>query len=297
MLRKLSKRGKIIRFMAFPKCFGAVRHNSYMHHLCASGKQLGVSLTIQYPQFMLRRALESHQRRTLNNLHIPNVHSNVKKVLLCNNLWQYIKNAFDSFAYLQSALLGLLFCSLQLHAQRLPQDGQKGIETTTPNAWLIQWDSYGEGILYEYLITDNPLCTKGCAGDTREGTTKANVHVEFNLKPNVWYYWTYRPILTDTLEGEWLDPYAFFTKPEEIPPFYFANKTLFLDRQAYPNSRKISIHFYNIQGQIVHTTSWDLNGFERIQKQNFPWLYEGLYFLYLSDEQHNFKPLKIWVSP
>jgi len=77
-----------------------------------------------------------------------------------------------------------------------PTNGSNGVSGTASNSFIIQWDTVPNAAYYEWVISNSHLCFKGCAGDTRDGTTVNTSAVSFNFPPNSWYYWIVRAILT-----------------------------------------------------------------------------------------------------
>ena len=98
----------------------------------------------------------------------------------------------------------------QVHS--IPENGAKGIPGTVPNSFIIGWKPFEDAIGYEYVVSDNPLCFVGCAGDTRQAMVTDTLAQEFNLQENTWYYWITRIIHASGDTSHWSLISSFFTE-------------------------------------------------------------------------------------
>lgn len=78
-----------------------------------------------------------------------------------------------------------------------PLNGSPGNPGAVSNSFIIKWDTVPNAAYYEWVISDNHLCFKGCAGDTRQQTTLNTSAISYNFPPNKWYYWIVRAILNN----------------------------------------------------------------------------------------------------
>lgn len=109
-------------------------------------------------------------------------------------------------------LLGLLIAHCSLFAQqRYPANDSAGIAGTVPNSYLIAWTPVPGAIGYDYVVSDNPLCFSGCAGDTREAFVRDTAAVEYDLQINHRYYWIIRTYFASGDTSGWSLIYSFTT--------------------------------------------------------------------------------------
>lgn len=99
---------------------------------------------------------------------------------------------------------------------RTPDNGEEGIPGTIPNSYVISWQTLPDATGYEYIVSDNPLCFEGCAGDTRQAFVRDTLAIEFNLAPQRRYYWIIRTYLKDGDTTEWSLIYSFNTSQTDF---------------------------------------------------------------------------------
>ena len=141
-----------------------------------------------------------------------------------------------------------------------PNDGQAGVPGPVPRSFVIGWQHFEGAVNYQYVVSDNPLCFSGCAGDTREGFVADSFVVEFNLEPNRWYYWITRIHFASGDSSAWTLISSFFTEgPEDqariltVAPNPVAGDQVRLrvDWGLNPDARKIQLKLFNQQGNLV----------------------------------------------
>ncbi|MEM9984071.1 MAG: hypothetical protein AAF804_03160 [Bacteroidota bacterium] len=113
-------------------------------------------------------------------------------------------------------LLLLTLSSARAQFGRTPTNGEEGIPGTIPNSYVISWRTLPEATGYEYVLSDNPLCFEGCAGDTRQAYVRDTLAIEFNLAPQRRYYWIIRTYLKDGDTTEWSLIYSFSTSQTDF---------------------------------------------------------------------------------
>ncbi len=111
----------------------------------------------------------------------------------------------------------------QCPLQRLPENGANGYNGSTPRSFIIQWDSLEGAVKYEYVVTDNNLCFRGCLGDTRTALTPDLFSKQINLALDKWYYWVVRAIMKNGDTTYYSPIHSFYTAPRpEDKQSYFS---------------------------------------------------------------------------
>lgn len=152
---------------------------------------------------------------------------------------------------------------LQAQSNVWPQNGADGISWRYDNSFVISWAPVKNAVAYEYVLTDNPLCYRGCSGDTRYAQVKDTFAISFEMQRNKWYYWVTR-VITETDTSDWSEISAFFSKVPE------GGQRLF---QLYPNPVStgepwnLSIDWFgNNRARKIQITLYDLQGIVRFDK-------------------------------
>jgi hypothetical protein len=142
--------------------------------------------------------------------------------------------------------------------QRYPANDSAGIAGTVPNSYLIAWTPVPGAIGYDYVVSDNPFCFTGCAGDTREAFVRDTIAVEYDLQINHRYYWITRTHFADGDTSGWSLIYSFttgqtsFERQMVVPvPNPIQNQEMRLRFDWAQNPRASDIHLLLIgpQGQ------------------------------------------------
>jgi hypothetical protein len=158
------------------------------------------------------------------------------------------------------ALLGISPLAGQVH--RYPENGGQGVAGSVPGAYIIGWNHYEGALAYEYVLSDNPLCFIGCAGDTRNSVVFDSLAVEFNLAPQRWYYWITRIYFPDGDTSHWSPISSFFTENQDDLPKLVAplnnpvsgpEMTFLIDWARNPEAQEISIKLYNQNGFLLRS--------------------------------------------
>lgn len=107
-----------------------------------------------------------------------------------------------------------IFCLSSVHAQTHlePENGGDGLPGIVTGSFTIKWATVDSFSIYEYIMSDNPLCFTGCPGDTRQKKTISNSVTEFNLQEDVWYYWITRVYYLDGDTSYWSGISSFLAK-------------------------------------------------------------------------------------
>ena len=163
--------------------------------------------------------------------------------------------------FLQAFVLAFLIVApLQAQIHLYPKEGEKGISGPVPRSFVVGWQHFEGAVNYQYVVSDNPLCFSGCAGDTREGFVADSFVVEFNLEPNRWYYWITRIHFANGDSSAWTLISSFFTEgPEDqarilaVAPNPVAGDQIKLrvDWGLNPDAQKIQLKLFNQQGHLV----------------------------------------------
>lgn len=142
----------------------------------------------------------------------------------------------------------------------LPENGGKGIPAFEARSFVIIWDTVGSASYYEYVISDNPNCFKGCSGDTRNETTPSTSATEYAMQINKWYYWIVRVFYTNGDTSNWSGIWSFFTEPsaDNEVPFILAfpnparsNVNLRIQWTQEPDITTLSVDLFSLDGRII----------------------------------------------
>jgi hypothetical protein len=144
----------------------------------------------------------------------------------------------------------------QIHI--LPPDSGMGIPAQEKGAYLIAWKPVEGAIAYEYVLSDNPLCFSGCAGDTRQRIVSDTFAVEYELQRPHWYFWITRAIFEENDTSSWTFISSFFaTEPEPGPVAVVApnpvrgDLRLRIDWGMIPNFRYLTLDLLNSGGARI----------------------------------------------
>lgn len=142
----------------------------------------------------------------------------------------------------------------------LPENGGNGISWRYNKSFVITWEAVENAVAYEYVISDNPLCFRGCSGDTRYAMVKDTVAISFEMQDNKWYYWTTR-VITETDTSYWSEISSFLTSvPENGPQLFtvFPNPLqtgeplqISVDWFSNPRAREIEVTLYDTRGNLL----------------------------------------------
>ncbi|TAE48135.1 MAG: hypothetical protein EAZ89_15675 [Bacteroidetes bacterium] len=147
---------------------------------------------------------------------------------------------------------------LPLRAQThvAPADGDLGIPGREAHSFLLFWSRADSAIGYEYVLSDNFVCTAGCAGDTREAFVADTFTVEYDLIEGKTYYWITR-ILYPNSASQWTLPSDFYTyTPEQKPlaklapsPAQASDLRILLDWTGAYQAGSLEMQLYDPQGR------------------------------------------------
>jgi hypothetical protein len=143
-------------------------------------------------------------------------------------------------------------------AQRYPDNDSAGIAGTVPNSYVIAWRAFDHAVGYEYVLSDNPLCFTGCAGDTREAFVRDTVAIAYDLQINHRYYWILRRHLANGDTSLWSLIYSFttgetdFNRQMIVPapnPIAERQIRLRLDWAQNPRANRVTLTLLSPSGQ------------------------------------------------
>jgi|GEM_PF-3289279 len=177
-----------------------------------------------------------------------------------------------------------------------PEDEGNGIPGTRANSFQISWSRHPQATAYEYLVTDNPLCFAGCAGDTRQEIVSDTTAIEFDMQDQIWYYWIVRAIIEGQDTTAWTKPVSFFSLTPDaerigrIYPNPVTNDILGfqIDWGIQTNARTAYVEIFSLTGKKIgsshtFTRSIGSNRFEYI-RMGVPQLAQGIYIAMFSLE-------------
>ncbi len=182
----------------------------------------------------------------------------------------------------------------------LPENGSDGIMWKYNNSFIISWESVTTAVAYEYVISDNPLCFRGCSGDTRNGIVKDTFAISFSMQKNKWYYWVTR-VITENDTSYWSDISSFRSKiPENSQSLFKLSPNpiavgrpwnLSVDWLVNPSAKTINIVLYDLKGLIRFQGTYNKSAggvrFDEFQIDVGP-LQSGLYIgIYKVDDNPN----------
>ncbi|MEL6673810.1 MAG: hypothetical protein AAFR61_16510 [Bacteroidota bacterium] len=189
------------------------------------------------------------------------------------------------------ALLMLVGGGLNAQVHLFPENGGDGIPGAAPHSYVIGWGRIQEAFAYEYVVSDNPFCFAGCAGDTRQFTVFDTAAVEYNLVPETWYYWITRAYLDNGDTTHWSLISSFLTaKPSDGSRLLKVGQNPVLDGQIRvivdwsidPEAPDIRLRLINMQGVTLtthtHRRGGSLLRFEEVSLPTPP-LISGTYLL------------------
>lgn len=153
--------------------------------------------------------------------------------------------------------VGLTFSS-SAQIQIAPKNGDLGEPGSLEKSFLITWSSEPNAVKYEYLITDNPQCTEGCAGDTRQEVVNDTFKQLTSppLQENTWYFWIVRVYINDSIADAWSTIFSFYT---ELP----TPGTQILTLAGNPGRGNMNVTIdwtVNINLLAIETRIYNLNG-------------------------------------
>lgn len=160
-------------------------------------------------------------------------------------------------------LLGCLSAWLTpdlLAQRRYPANDSAGIAGTVPNSYVIAWEPTPGAVGYDYVVSDNPLCFSGCAGDTREAFVRDTTAVEYDLQLNHRYYWIFRTHLANGDTSAWTLIYSFTTRETDftrrmvvLAPNPIARRQIRLrmDWAQKPRASEVYLTLIGAQGQTL----------------------------------------------
>ncbi len=165
-------------------------------------------------------------------------------------------------------LLLLSTNALQSQIHRYPENGGAGVAGSIPGSYLIGWNRFEGAIGYEYVVSDNPLCFVGCAGDTRNSVVQDTVVLEYDLTPQKWYYWITRIYFADGDTAHWSPISSFFTEsPDDLPrlvtpaqnPVVGNTLSLLIDWARNPEALEMKINLFDQTGYLLRQESYRRN--------------------------------------
>ena len=181
--------------------------------------------------------------------------------------------------WLSLTLLCFLVMPLFSQFHVYPEEGEAGIPGPVPRSFVVGWQHFEGAVNYQYVISDNPLCFAGCAGDTREGFVADSFVVAFNMEPNKWYYWITRIHFADGDSSAWTLINSFYTEgPEDQPrilavapnPIVEDQMRIRVDWGLNPDAQKIQLKLFNQEGNLLRN--------EWITKESFVLRFEEVLF-------------------
>jgi len=162
--------------------------------------------------------------------------------------------------YKQVLTLGLCVCFTVVFGQDhvAPIDGEDGIPGAVSNSFRVEWAAVEGAVDYEYVMSDNPQCFAGCAGDTRqEKTNGVTSATEYALGKNRWYYWITRVFYADGGVSNWSSISSFLARSPETSevianvnpnPVTNTYATIDIDWQLHPKATFLRIEFFSYSG-------------------------------------------------
>ncbi|MCU0430335.1 MAG: hypothetical protein MUF42_10230 [Cytophagaceae bacterium] len=114
----------------------------------------------------------------------------------------------DNIPYIKRYLhlLAMALCSVNA-----PLWGQQVAPGLFEGSYVLTWNKSGVISRYEYILTDNPQCTSGCLGDTKEAIVQDTSVLVFPTFQSKTYYWRIRPVLQENGDGgDWSSIYRFY---------------------------------------------------------------------------------------
>jgi len=195
--------------------------------------------------------------------------------------------------FIISTLLPVLFGSSPSFAQTHlePPNGGDGIPGSIARSFVIKWAPVDSAVQYEYIVSDNPLCFSGCAGDTRQKKSSDTTGTEYNMQEGKWYYWITRVYYLNGDTSYWSDISSFLAKtppqpePDEIikiSPNPSPNKEVVLkiDWATNPDANEITASIYSLMGiKLKEETIEKAGGRYQDYPISFPSLNKGAYII------------------
>lgn len=166
------------------------------------------------------------------------------------------------FIYVTACMSFVSFGQVAPAPQQLsPPNGSAGNSGAVSNSFIIRWDTVPNAAFYQYVISDNHLCFKGCAGDTREGTIGNTSAISYNFPPNRWYYWIVRAILTtgDTTASSGIWSFRTESSDKEAPYITVSldapsdKVSIGIEWTIQPDVKKLTYEVLNEAGQKIIT--------------------------------------------
>ena len=202
----------------------------------------------------------------------------------------------------------LLLATMQAQFGRYPDNGKAGVHGTIPGSYVISWRSLPEAVGYEYVLSDNPQCFEGCAGDTRQEFVRDTAAIEFNLAPNKFYYWILRTYFANGDTSEWTLIYSFTTEETDFnrrmivaAPTRVEDDVLRLrlDWAQYPEANFVDLELVSLDGKatggLSYRTQRRLSRYQTIEWP-LPHLGPGTYLVRaLIGEGDGLRSIQYWV--
>ncbi|MEO1381963.1 MAG: hypothetical protein AAFV78_01865 [Bacteroidota bacterium] len=204
--------------------------------------------------------------------------------------------------FILSFLAFLPFSMAQRHL--LPEHRGEGVPGPVDNSFVIVWESVPGATGYEYVLSDNRFCFKGCAGDTRESVTRDTFATEFALQPDISYYWITRIFFANGDTSDWTLISRFNTTPVDIRPLFVAAPSplvgrqlqLFIDWAAIPDIQSLDWELIDLQGRRARPTGSILRGSSIFRVQDYTvdlsGASPGMYQIYVSPKASDGTPLR-----
>jgi hypothetical protein len=151
-------------------------------------------------------------------------------------------------------LLILLSTCLSVLGQsgRVPANGANGVQGQYLRSFSLAWSRVPGAVKYEYLLTDNPNCFEGCAGDTRQKIARDTTSLEFDLEQDTYYYWILRFYYDETTSSEWQPIYSFLARYEQADAILRLYPNPVSDRILHANvDWSVNPEFATFQAEVV----------------------------------------------
>jgi hypothetical protein len=191
-------------------------------------------------------------------------------------------------SFLLRTLLSLLWLSILswpvLAQERYPANDSAGIAGTVPNAYLIAWSPVPGAVGYEYVVSDNPQCFVGCAGDTRQAFVRDTAALEYDLQINHRYYWILRTYYADGDTSGWSLIYSFTTGEPSFErqmvlltpnPIQEGVIQLRFDWAQHPRAAAVTLRLIGPQGRELGSETFQPRQ-QLVRYGHFRWAVPGL---------------------
>lgn len=198
-------------------------------------------------------------------------------------------------------MVGITELSAQTHTTPPHKnDGEPGPVT---NSFVIAWEPFPDAIAYEYVVTDNEFCFRGCSGDTRNRIVTDTFAIEFNMQVEIPYYWITRVHLSngDTTRWTLISSFKSITPPVEslitvAPNPVEEDLRILFDWGADPNVRTVQFSLFDREGRqpIPQQTLTKIGTVTRFEEQiiRLNGLTPGIYFVNLLVTSNDELPAK-----